>query len=155
MSKVFEDLFSELQADMVSICLDNVEKRADIIYIYCSCEESVIVSCYFYNINGKVVSRGKLNDAIGPNDTQYDVSIARQKAVTKELNENIKRISELCTENNKPMPTEMKLIYDVEKGSLKTEYKYKNVYSKSKTKGAYDIVDEWFEEVKKATEKTT
>ncbi len=29
MSRIFEDYFSELQADMVSICLENVEDRAD------------------------------------------------------------------------------------------------------------------------------
>ncbi len=33
MSKVFEDYFSELQADMVSICLEYVENRAEK-YIY-------------------------------------------------------------------------------------------------------------------------
>ena len=92
MNKVFEDYFSELQADMVSICLENVEKRADKIYIYCSCEDKNISSCYFYKINGKIVSRSKLNDAINISEEQYDVSIERQKAVTKVINENIKKI---------------------------------------------------------------
>ncbi|EQB36670.1 hypothetical protein M948_16695 [Virgibacillus sp. CM-4] len=35
MSKVFEDYFSELQADMVGICLEYVENEAEDIYIYC------------------------------------------------------------------------------------------------------------------------
>lgn len=34
MSKVFENYFSELQADMVSICLEYVDDRAEKIYIY-------------------------------------------------------------------------------------------------------------------------
>lgn len=148
MSKVFEDLFSELQADMVSICLENVEKRANIIYIYCSYEDNVVASCYFYNINGMVVSRSKLNDAIRPDEEQYDVSVGRQKAVTKVINKDIKQIEKVCSEYNRPMPTEMKLIYDVKKNSLKTEYKYENVYSDSEMKTAYDIADEWFEKVK-------
>ncbi len=148
MSKVFEDLFSELQADMVSICLENVERRANVIYIYCSYEDNVVASCYFYNINGMVVSRSELNDAIRPDEMQYDVSVGRQKAVTKIINEDIKQIEKVCSEYNRPMPTEMKLIYDVKKNSLKTEYKYENVYSESETKTAYDIADEWFEEIK-------
>ena len=40
MDKVFEDYFSELQADMVSICMEYVEKRAERIYIYCSFEDN-------------------------------------------------------------------------------------------------------------------
>ena len=47
MDKVFEDYFSELQADMVSICMEYVEKRAERIYIYCSFEDNVISSVFF------------------------------------------------------------------------------------------------------------
>lgn len=151
MSKIFEDKFSELQADMVSICLENVEKRANNIYIYCSYEDDVVASCYFYNINGKIVSRGKLNDAVSAADIQYDVSIERQKAVTKVINEDIKQIEKICSEYDRPMPTEMKLIYDVKKNSLNAEYNYDNVYSDSETKTAYDIADEWFDEIKSSS----
>ena len=44
MEKMFEDYFSEIQADMVSICLEYVEKRAEKIYIYCSFENGMISS---------------------------------------------------------------------------------------------------------------
>ena len=47
MDKVFEDYFSELQADMVSICMEYVEKRAERIYIYCYFEDNVISSGFF------------------------------------------------------------------------------------------------------------
>lgn len=151
MSKVFEDFFSELQADMVSICMENVEERAYMVYIYCSYENNVIASNYFYNINGKVVSRGKLNDAINPGEPQYDVSMERQKSVTKIINEDIKKIQQICLEYERPMPTEIKIVYDVKKNSLNADYKYKNVYSKSKTKTAYDIADKWFNEIKRKT----
>jgi uncharacterized protein (DUF433 family) len=40
MEQVFEDKFSELQADMVSICLEYVEDRAEKIYIHCSLEKN-------------------------------------------------------------------------------------------------------------------
>ena len=64
MNKVFEDYFSELQADMVSICLEYVFERANKIYIYCSYEEGLVSNDFFYNINGKIVERHKLNDAL-------------------------------------------------------------------------------------------
>ena len=41
-TKVFEDYFTELQADMVSICMEYSEDSADMIYIYGSCEGNVM-----------------------------------------------------------------------------------------------------------------
>lgn len=38
---IFEDYFSELQADMVSICLEYVQGKADKIYIYAAFEPRV------------------------------------------------------------------------------------------------------------------
>lgn len=37
--KEFEDRFSELQSDIISICTEYVEDRADKVYVYASCEE--------------------------------------------------------------------------------------------------------------------
>ncbi|MED3318194.1 hypothetical protein QCI44_11560 [Bacillus cereus group sp. RP37] len=48
--KEFEDRFSELQADMISICMEYVEDRADKVYIYASCEVTNIGAS---NINTK------------------------------------------------------------------------------------------------------
>ena len=46
------------------------------------------------------------------------------------------------------MPTEIKLIYDVKKNSLKAEYKYNLVYSNDPVKTADDIAMEWFEAIR-------
>ena len=46
--KIFEDYFTEVQADMVSICLEYVENKADKIYIYASFEANVMTPDYFY-----------------------------------------------------------------------------------------------------------
>ena len=81
MSKVFEDYFSELQADMVSICLEYVEKKADKLYIYCSFEEMAISCDFFYCINDSVVRKHKINDVISDKSFRYDTSVARQTAV--------------------------------------------------------------------------
>lgn len=47
LGKVFEDYFSELQEDMVSICLEYVFERANKKYIYCSYEEGLVSSDFF------------------------------------------------------------------------------------------------------------
>lgn len=148
MNKKFEDYFSELQADMVLICLEYVENRAEKIYIYGSFESGVLASDYFYNINGEIVERHKLNNAVSNIEKIYDTSIERQSIVIRILNNDIKKLIDLCKEYGREMPTEMKLIYDVKKNSLKAEYKYDLVYSNDPIKTADDIAMEWFENIK-------
>ena len=66
--KEFEDKFSELQADMISICMEYVEDRADKVYVYASREEGIISGSFFYCINNKYVERHKVNDALEDED---------------------------------------------------------------------------------------
>ncbi|PGM48139.1 DUF600 domain-containing protein [Bacillus cereus] len=146
--KEFEDKFSELQADMISICMEYVEDRADKVYVYASCEESIISSSFFYLINNKYVKNHKVNEALEDGDERYDVSPKRGFMVLRIINEDIKKVKVLCKEYEKDMPTEMKLIYDVKSGKFKAEYKYDLVYTIDDIKTADHIADEWFEEVK-------
>ena len=146
--KEFEEKFSELQADMISICMEYAEDRADKVYVYASCEEGITSSSFFYKINDKYVEHHKLNDVIEELDEEYDVSPNRQSMVLDILNENIGEIKKLCKEYERDMPTEMKLIYDVKSGNFKAEYKYELVYTHDEVKTARDIASEWFEEIK-------
>ena len=148
MGKVFEDYFSELQTDMVEICLEYVEDRAEKIYIYCSFE-GVVQSCnFFYKVNGKVVKKSRLNDVIVDGQEEYDVSIPRQRDVMAILNEDMVALRKLCEEHQREMPTQIKLIYDVAANSLDADYRYDIIYSNHKNKMADDILEEWFESEK-------
>ncbi|GKV56653.1 hypothetical protein NCCP2222_26000 [Sporosarcina sp. NCCP-2222] len=151
--KVFEDYVSELQSDMVAICLEYVENKADEIYIYCSCESKMYVFDFFFRINGMVIHKHQLNEAKVKLDNldnlAYDVSRERQKAALKIGNENLKLIRQKCEDFNRDMPTEIKLFYDVKKNSLKANYRYDLIYSHDDGLLPDDIFDCWFEEVKK------
>ncbi|NBJ70636.1 MULTISPECIES: DUF600 domain-containing protein [Clostridia] len=150
--KVFEDYFSELQTDMVAICLEYVDNKADEIFIYCSYEPNMYVFDFFYKINGMVVHKNQLNEAVKDLDSThnraFDVSRERQKAALRIGNQNLKLIHKKCEEFNKDMPTEMKLHYNVKKNSLKGKYRYDLVYSNDDELLPDDIFDLWFEEVK-------
>ncbi|QNF29990.1 DUF600 domain-containing protein [Metabacillus elymi] len=150
--RVFEDYFSELQTDMVAICLEYVENKADEIFIYCSYEPEMYVFDFFYRINGKIVHKHQLNDATKELDSQqnqvYDVSRERLKAALRIGNQNLKLIHKKCEEFNKEMPTEMKLYYNVKQNNLKGKYKYDLVYTNDNELLPDDIFDSWFEEVK-------
>lgn len=147
--KVFEDYFSALQADMVSICLEYASNRADKIYIYCSYENQSLSSYFFYNINGTLVKKHRLNDALGPEagDFSYDTSPDRQSAAMDIINEDIEKIHKVCRHFNREMPTEMKLVYDVNGNSLTAKYRYDLVYSNDTEKTASDVAVEWFDEI--------
>ena len=147
MSKVFEDYFSELQADMVSICLEYVENRAQKIFIYCSFEEGLVSSDFFYKVANSVLERHKLNDIVNEGQEKYNIDVDRQMAVMDIINEDIEKIYKLCKEYKREMPTEIKLIYDVDKNSLEGEYKYDIVYSNDPVKTADYIAMEWFEKI--------
>lgn len=147
--KDFEGRFSELQADMVSICMEYVGDRTDKVYIYASCEDDMISSSFFYLINNKYLESHKVNDALEDADESYDVSTERQFMVLKIINDNIGKIEELCNEYEKDMPTEMKLIYDATSGKFQAEYKYDLVHTNDEIKSADDFADEWFEEVQR------
>ncbi|MFE4351773.1 immunity protein YezG family protein [Peribacillus butanolivorans] len=146
--KEFEDIFSELQADMISICMEYVEDRADKVYVYASCEEGIISSSFFYLINNKYVKSHKLNDALENGDEKYDVSTERGFMVLDIINDNVEKIKVLCKEYERDMPTELKLIYDTKSGKLQAEYKYDLVYTNDDIKTAHHLANEWFEEIK-------
>ena len=148
MGKVFGDHFVELQTDMIAVCLEYAEEKADKIYIYCSFEDMVISCDFFYCINGNIVKKHKLNDAVNDESFRYDTSVARQKATLDIITDDIKSIYRLCKECKREMPTEIRLIYDVKKNSVMAEYRYDLVYSKDPEKTADDVAEEWFEEVK-------
>jgi hypothetical protein len=149
MAKVFEDYFSEIQADMVSICLEYVNGIADTVYIYGASEAGMITPDYFYCINGTIVQRHKLND-IG--SFQYDVSPDRQRQVSRILIEDIEKLMELCDENKRDMPTQMKMVFDVKTRKFSAEYSYELMYLKYPEKSYATIAQEWYEEVKNASE---
>ncbi len=144
MAKIFEDFFMDIQADMVFACKDYVNGYADKIYVYGSFEGRMIASDYFFEIDGQVIERHKIN-TISP---KYDVSTQRQSSCLQILNNDIDELIDLCKKYNRPMPTEIKMIYDVEKNSLDVNYKYEPVYSNHRTKLPDDVVDEWFEEIR-------
>ena len=143
MSKEFEDYFSELQIDMIDICLEYVRDQGDNAYVYCSKENNMYSVGYFYKINGKMKKRSKVNEEL----PECDVSGKMQKAVMDVLMENWQKMEEICKEFNRPMPTEIKLNYDIKNNKVGAQYQYENVYSKHPSKGPGDIEREWFDEL--------
>jgi hypothetical protein len=150
--KTFEDYLSEAQTDMVAVCLEYVEGKADDIYIYGSYEPEMYAFNVFYRINGKVVRKNQLNEAVessqSPKAQEYNVSRERMSALTRIGMDNLELIHEKCQEFNREMPTEFKIHYDIKQNKLEGNYRYDLVYSNDDELLPADIFDAWFEEVK-------
>ena len=146
MAKKFEDYFAELQTDMVEICLEYIEERAEKIFIYCSCESGVIAGAFFFQINGGIWNKHKVNDALKPGETPYDVLEERQDAAITIVNDDIAKIKKLCAENGREMPTQMKIVYDVTRNNFNADYRYDLVYTNHPYKTDYTIFEEWVQE---------
>ncbi|MEK3905358.1 MULTISPECIES: DUF600 domain-containing protein [unclassified Paenibacillus] len=149
MAKVFEDYFSELQADMVSTCIEYVNNRADMIFIYATYEVGDYGFDVFYKINNKIVQKNKINDALEHSEILYDVSRNRQIALLDAGNEDLLKLYNICKEYKREMPTEMKLVYDVANNKLNATYNYNLIYSNDPEKTSDHVFKEWFEEMGK------
>ena len=137
----FEDQFTELQADMVAVCLEYAEGMADTVFIYASCEGDIISSNFFYRVNGRLKKKHKLNDN---SDRHIDTSVKRQQYVMKVLNDDIEKTKALCAGLKRPMPTEMKLVFDLKTKALSAKYQYEPIYTNSIDKTAMTISEDWF-----------
>ena len=150
MGKVFEDYFSELQADMVSICLEYVDNNADRIFIYGSCEAGMVSGDCFFEIGGKILEKHRLNQEL--NKDIYDTAPDRQGGMLRIICEDILKIRDVCKEYGREMPTEMKITYDVKKNSLNADYSYDLKFSNDPVKTSDDVAMEWFNEIKQKYE---
>lgn len=142
MAKVFEDVFMEIQADMISLGLDYVESQAEKVFIYVSYEVSALTFNVFYQIKGKIVTISKVNEVL-ENKKNFN-----KKEVFSILDAGIQELDRLidtCEAYGRPIPTEIRLTYDVRANSLKSDYQYEPGYINTKDLDSSDIFMEWVE----------
>lgn len=134
MSKVFEDVLMEAQADMIALCCELTKNAVDGIYVYCSIEDNVTEFHAFFTKQGKVLFLHELG---------VDESVQR-RFLSIGLGD-LNKIYKICRETGRPAPTEMKLIYDVKTRKFGASYQYKPVQSD----GVYfmDLMCAWAKEI--------
>lgn len=138
MSKIFEDVFMDLQSEFVSLCLELVEKKADVIYIYISNEDKSKMFNAFIETNGEIKTLNLLG---------LDKALIMQ--FLKIGIDDIDKIKEVCTEYNMKTPTEMKMIYNVQTGKYNVDLKYESVCSSKTGISAGEVFAQWIQRVKK------
>ena len=139
MNRVFEDEFMDVQASIISLCLELTGEKVDKVYAYCSNEKYCQMFNAFFVINGEVKTTEQLKI---PDDLAFQFMGFGL--------EDIERLNTVCKKYNMPAPTELKLYYDVKSGKFNADYKYEEVCSGNTDIDQDDIFLEWIAEVKAA-----
>lgn len=132
MKRVFEDEYMDLHAEIISLCLDALEEEqgVDVVYAYCSIEGAIYTFNAFFTRKGKAYT---LDDINLPFDALSDI-LGEGAQIGIE-------IGALCKEFGRPVPTEIKMIYEVGQESLAVDYKYEPQETESRF--VHDIFLDW------------
>lgn len=136
MERVFEDEFMDLHASIISLCKELVEygPEVDMIYAYCSIEGRTYTFDVFYTAQGKAITLKELNV---PDSTKWQfLKIGVQETV---------KIGGLCKEFERPVPTEIKMIYNMKTQEFTSDYQYES--QETDEINTDDIFDDWIKEI--------
>ena len=111
MSRQILDEFLGLESEIISLCLEVTEKKVDKIYAYASIEEKSKMFNAFFKVNGEI----KTLNQLGLNNSLINQFL---KLGTGDL----EKIRSVCKSFNKPVPTEIKMYYDVNTGKYNADY---------------------------------
>ena len=138
-NKVFEDEFMDIQARIISLCLEllsNAGKEADIVYVYLFQNDDEDYIDAFFEKEGKLYTT---NDLFSEKeiDAFFDCGV-----------EDIESMIELCKAHNVKCAHEFKLIYNINTKSFDSNYNYENM-TEVRDKDVLELVEEWYEECSK------
>lgn len=149
--KNFEDEFSAKQTDMIQLALeyaDRVEQKIDTVYIYGSFETMYSFDVFYKDDRNNIVMLHELSQK-GMSESEIDNLIF---SVLKLGNQDLQDIHKICRKYNRPMPTQIKLIYDHKQNKVKGKYSYDLFYSNSDTLTSGNIFEQWYNEIKEEVE---
>ena len=139
MNKVFEDDFLDIQSRIIALCVEFADNKADKVYAYGSIEESSISFNAFFEIDHQIKTTNKITA-----DTDAIWNFLDLGEV------DLEKIKQICIHYGKPIPTELKMIYDCKSGKINTNYKYESIASAKTGTDSSEIFMKWLEEVSKA-----
>lgn len=145
MNRVFEDQLMDIQSDMISLSLEYVENKAEIVYIYVVLEDGLVSFDVFYKIGGFISEKSDVNEYLSEKINDSDDI---QFSLLEYGIEDAEKIEVLFKENSKEVPTEIRLVYDVKNNSLKSNYIYDAMYEKNEDLSVSDVFEAWIQEEK-------
>lgn len=146
---MFEERISELQKKMLALGLEYSTNSASKIYIYGSHENNLFDFDAFFEVEGEILKKHKV--PLGLTQSQM---IERQRMFVDIGLSDFIEFCEIFSSYDKPVPTQLKLTYDLVGRKAGAEYSYDLFYSNSDTLTSDDIFLQWYEEVKEKVERS-
>lgn len=137
MNKVFEDAIMDVQAGLISLCLEVIGDRdIDKVYAYCSIEKKSLMFNACFEVNGEI----KMLHQLG-----IDKRLAMQflRIGTGDLN----KIKDVCKTFEMPTPTEIKMSYEKKTGKFGVKYRYDEICYTTTNIGAQEVFINWVHEL--------
>ena len=130
----FEDAFTDLQSEFVSLCMEYTNGSVDKIYIYIYQDESQKMFNAFFVKGKSVIPAGNFAD-----DEASDEFLS---IGTKDIN----KLVELCYMYQQKCPNEYKLEFNIDTHKFYASYRYEN-YTKSGISPVSELMS-WYGEIK-------
>lgn len=145
MNENFDNEYQALFTEMVGIAFEyvnNNSKEVDAVYVI-----GLIESGYFYKpfyrINEKLVETHEVNRV---SKEQYNLD--NEWDLLDLGNELLEKIETLFANDEREVPTTLKLVYYPKTGKFESDFGYEKTFTHSKTKTAQDVYEEWFDEIR-------
>lgn len=137
MGRTFEDEFMDIQAGLISLCLELTGEGVDKLYAYVSIEQKSMMFNAFFEKSGKVLTINQL----GVDNT---TAMNFLKIGTMDL----QKMKSVCEENGKDVPTEIKMYYDVRTHKFNSDCKYEEICSAKTGVSSGEAFTSWYNEIK-------
>ena len=132
---IFEDEFTNVQADYVSLCLELVNNNVDKIYIFLYQDITVQTFNAFFKKDGAIRI---------PTDFGSDELIDEFLEIGIE---DINKLIEVCDKYKQKCPNEIKIVYNVQTTAFEAKYGYQD-YAKTGEKDPNEVFLEWVKKEK-------
>ena len=143
----FDEKFRELYTNMVEIAYEYVNRNrdeVDDIFIFGAIGDGNFSYHVFYKINGKMVEIHQLNRV---SKQQYDLSDNRTFKLQDLGNDYLEKIAALFKSDNRPVPTDLKMIYSPKTGKFTNSIGYDSHFYEEGQKFVSVVYNEWFVEM--------
>lgn len=147
-TKEFDNKFQLLTKEMIEISyelLNFSKNEVEKIFVLGSVEDSISFN-FFYLVNGKIVTPNKVNQVYI--NEKFDVSNDRVFALLDLGNKCLESLINTFKEDNRDVPTLIKIMYDIKTGKFESRLSYDLQYSNSEDQSFWHVYMKWIDEEK-------
>ncbi len=116
----YEDAFSDLQSDYISLCMEYAEGNAEEVFAYLYRTDTMRMFNAFFRFGGKILAASQMQTSC--NDDEF-MQLGR---------DDISRLEEICREYEVALPNEIRMHYDVKTGKYDAEISYEDYSIRNK-----------------------